>query len=233
MAEPTSTDGAPTGAENPGSPTAGDNAPVTFTQDQVNSAVQAAITERMARETSTRTKRELTAKDSAIAAFREEHGLDDERLEKLSGADAVGAELSTARLALQARDRDLEAATQAANGSRVAHHTLVKRLAIDSAARKSSAIEKALPHIASLLGARVAVTDDGKVEVLDEQGQPQHGATVDTFVAEFLSANDHFVAASTVGGGGGRPAGSDATGKIDTSAPGGVDSYYRSATGKK
>ena len=73
-----------------------------------------------------------------------------------------------------------------------------------NAASKHDAVSP--DQVSQLLKGQVRLAEDGGVEVLDPQGTPRYSEsgnmlTVDELVADFLTANPHFVRASTGGTG--------------------------------
>ena len=76
--------------------------------------------------------------------------------------------------------------------------------ALLSAAAKNSAVSP--EQVSQLLRGSVALSEDGTVEVFDKNGTPRYNdkgelLTVDELVADFLTANPHFVKASQGGAG--------------------------------
>ena len=83
------------------------------------------------------------------------------------------------------------------------HETLVDG-ALLSAASKNNAVSP--DQVVALLKNKVKLADDGSVEVLDDKGTARYTddgtpMTVDSLVSDFLTANPHFVRASSGGTG--------------------------------
>lgn len=216
MALPTSGDGESTGTPNLGTqtPTPGaEGGEATFTKAQMDAAVTEAVTERMEQETRTRGKKIDDAGLTAVQAFREKHGLDDDAIEQFSTSrqrDSVNGEaLSKANLAIAARTRDADAARSERDA---AVATLTKE-------RATSALDKALldypgqikpesmADLRTILGPKVSVDAEGKSFVKGDDGEPLPDTNVGTYVAEQLEKRKHWLEPTAVGGAGSRGGG--------------------------
>ena len=82
----------------------------------------------------------------------------------------------------------------------------LRKLKVDSALLSAASEERAInaEQVANLLHDKVRMTDDGAVEIMDNEGVVRYGEngsllTPKALVAEFLSSNPHFVSATPGG----------------------------------
>lgn len=158
------------------------------------------IQDRLARERQKHKKELEESTRAAIEAWRAEHGLDDEALEKLSRTDESGKELRSlrgqmTRLQNEQKQRDDRIAALLA---------VVNKTKISDAVYKAAMGKAVDPEDVMLrLHPRLRLTDDFDVAIVDEHGSEIHGKTIDQLVDDLLAAKPHLALPKARPGGSG------------------------------
>ena len=140
------------------------------------------------------------------------------RFEKMTD----GVDLDEARRALEEKQQaELEAAKQRGEFEKVLKSTVEKKdqtiqsltqklhqIQVDGALLNAASTNNAVSpeQVAALLKGQTRLSDDGQVEILDKNGSVRYNdsgelLTVNELMAEFLTANPHFVRATAGGAG--------------------------------
>lgn len=209
------------GSESGGAPAGGkrEDGEKTYTKAEVDELVRKSVSEaigaRFGKEKSQSERKQRQAADDAVQAFRDEHGLDDDALERLQSQQSELTVLKREHSKLQ---REHEERSKALDASESWRRNRLVDDALDQAfdgfreKHGHRVIDSARADMRLVLRNQLRVEDDGTVVPLKD-GQPLHGKPVGDWVADQLQGRKHVLEPTTTGGAGSRPGGSPERGK--------------------
>ena len=165
-----------------------DNAAKTFTQEEVNQILE----QRLARE-----RKRFEKQTDGIDLDAARRALEEKQNAELEAAKQRGEFEKVLKTTVEKKDQMIQSLTQRLNQIQVDGSLL-------NAASSQNAVSP--DQVSALLRGQIRLADDGNVEVIDKNGAVRYNdkgelLTVSELMSEFLTANPHFVRATSGGAG--------------------------------
>jgi len=201
-----------------------------YTKEQLQAEVQKAINARFGKEKGTAERKASQAAEAAVQAFREQHGLDDETLDKVKSQQSAFDKLARESAAKDKRIELLEKSNGelvSRDKSRRVTETMDTAIAAFSKKHNLRLIDDAKQDVLASLRPRFRAEDDGSMSILGDDGNPLSVEPGD-WIAEQLQSRKYALEPTVSGGAGSRPRGQAGGGdkKRDLSTSQGAGDLY-------